>query len=295
MSVSVSATPNHVRSPTVTPSRRSLTLAKAISARALTAMNSPVSPSHRPGRPVTISPRPTAPRPQPMTRPACPASRIARYRLPCIPQRTARTMRPPSSGAPGSRLNRPRATLTMPSQASTRTTASGASRPLAPKAAENVTTPMTMLASGPAAAIHPSAGRSPVHARGGRHRRAPRGRSTSCRRRSAERRQRGRARGRGWRRRRRSPRRWPEALRADRRAWRRGSPRRRSRSSGSSASRRRAGRGRSIREASSPTRLPVPPAAGRAPRVTPCGRGRPSRSCVHWPPRCRRRGTSPRR
>ena len=38
MSVPVSATPNHVSSPTVIPPRRSLTSAKAISALALRAM-----------------------------------------------------------------------------------------------------------------------------------------------------------------------------------------------------------------------------------------------------------------
>ena len=49
---------------------------------------------------------------QPRTRPALPASRIARYLLPVRAQRTARSTRPPSSGAPGSMLNTASSRLT---------------------------------------------------------------------------------------------------------------------------------------------------------------------------------------
>ena len=120
-----------------------------ISARAFSAMNNPVIITKTPNWPLSINTNPMPTRPQPSTRPALPASRIARYLSPVRDQRIARRTRPPSRGAPGSMLNTARTPLTKPTQMST--------VDCNPMPAAKVTRPIRRLTAGPASAMRPSA------------------------------------------------------------------------------------------------------------------------------------------
>ena len=143
-----------ITSAAVTPARCS-SRAAACSAVAPPRMNHPTSASHRPAAlPAKASSRPTAIRTMPSIRPARAATIAARSRSPRRHHSTARRTRPPSSGAPGSRLNTASITLTQASQ-----TSAVPGRPDVPtaRASAALTRPMPRLVAGPASATSPSA------------------------------------------------------------------------------------------------------------------------------------------
>ena len=129
------------------------------SERAIAMRNQPISISHRPpmfrqanssARPIRIS---TPPRP-------CPASwaaRLARRRSPQCRQSSPRRIRPPSSGAPGSRLKTASTTFIRASQARAAVTTVGPRTTCASSAPAPNTIDAAKLVAGPARAISRSA------------------------------------------------------------------------------------------------------------------------------------------
>ena len=131
-----------ITSRTRRPSSAERVSSRSRSAAAVPVMNRPMTIVHRPPRsaPITSSSTPNPIRPKPMIRPRRAASSDARSRSRPKRQAIARTIRPPSSGAPGSRLNTASTRFTRASHAAASAT-SATPDPAAPAATSDSAAP----------------------------------------------------------------------------------------------------------------------------------------------------------
>ncbi len=146
-------------SPTRSPARAAAAVSAVASAAAALITNTPIRASHSPSASAQsrTSPRPAIMSTAPMARPAAAADCAARTRSPVRRHRNARRIRPPSSGAPGSRLKTASRAFIAASQPSAATAIPGPPPARTAAAIPPKISPAARLAAGPAAAIRTSA------------------------------------------------------------------------------------------------------------------------------------------